>query len=424
MKYWFPGLLFFLFNCSTGTQTSDTRPADRSLKSEVYEREIKTVRIYPLLNDTYQELFPAVAELGRNTLILEFDDLIEGTENYYARLIHCNSDWTQSRLSPLQYVEGFNEFPLNEFEFSAGTKIPYIHYTFKVPQVKIPGNYIVEVYRNTTDEIVLRQRIMYYQDLVKIKSEDLASGFIPGRLNQRINFVVDYSDYDLIDPMQRTTAIIRQNDRWDNSVFNLRPTFIRPEINELEYQYFDSKNMFSGGNEFRAFDIRSVNTAGANVQRLQLGDTTTAILMLDKPRDYQAYSLDRDLNGNYVISNYDQGNDLYGAEYINVIFTLNTGRKFLGNIYIHGALSNWETEQFNKMNYVESLQSYQGNLLLKQGWYNYQYLLKNDTLPSNFIEGEHFETENNYDILFYYRSINLDADILIGYSRWRVNPQF
>jgi hypothetical protein len=290
--------------------------------------------------------------------------------------------------------------------------------------VKIPGNYILEVYRNSSDHVVMRQRIMYYQPFVNVRSDDLTGGFNTTRLNQRINFIIDYSNYNLIDPLQRVTVVIRQNQRWDNSVYNIRPTFIRQELNELEYQYFDNKNNFSGGNEFRAFDIRSINSAGANIQRIIPGDTTTAILMLDKPRDYQAYSQDRDLNGAYVISNYDRGNDRYGSEYVNVIFTLETGRKFLGDIYIHGALTNWKTGSRNKMTYRENMKSYQGNLLLKQGWYNYQYLLKKDTIASNYIEGEHWETENSYDILVYYRSLNLDADILIGYGRWMINPQF
>ena len=417
-------IFLFIFGCTSSNLTS-TKPAQNSdYNNVILEREIKTVRIYPELNNPYQEIYPAVAEMGKTQLVLEFDDLVENLENYYVRLIHCNANWKPSRLSALQYLDTFNEFPVNDFEFSSGTNVTYVHYRFRVPQVKIPGNYILEVYRDTEDQVVMRQRIMFFQPYVQIFSEDLNTAFTTGRLNQRINFIVDYQNYEIINPLERVTVVLRQNQRWDNSIFNLKPNYIRPDQSELEYQYFDNQNVFSGGNEFRAFDIRSINSAGANVQNIIKEDTITALLMPDKPRDYQAYSLDRDLNGKYVISNYDPGNDTYESDYIKVLFTLKTGRKFFGDIYIHGELTNWKTQPENKMEYYENLEAYQKTLFLKQGWYNYQYLLKNDTLKTNFLEGQHFETENNYEIFVYYRSINLDADILIGYTRWAVNPQF
>ncbi|MGK7392239.1 MAG: DUF5103 domain-containing protein [Candidatus Cyclobacteriaceae bacterium M2_1C_046] len=418
-------IIVFILGCTTGNITSTHPEKDKYLKSSILEQEIKTVRLYPNLGDPYQELLPAVVKMGETNLILEFDDLVENMENYFVRLIHCNADWQPSRLSPLQYLDEFNEFPINNFEFSSGTKIPYVHYKFQVPQVKISGNYILEVYRNSVEETVFRQRIMYFQPAVRIASEDLSAAFTTGRINQRINFTIEHSNYELVNPLERVNVVIRQNQRWDNSLYNLKPTIVRQERHELEYQYFDDQNIFSGGNEFRAFDLRSLNSAGANIQRIeQQRDTVTAILMQDKPREYEAYSLDRDLNGNYVIMNYDPGNDTYEANYVKVIFTLKTGRKFLGDIYLHGALTNWETDPGNKMQYYENIKGYQKSLLLKQGWYNYQYLLKNDTLKSDYLEGRHFETENFYEIFVYYRSINLDADVLIGYTSWTVNPQY
>lgn len=426
MKYSLIILIIFLSACTAGTSVSTNSgiPTENILESEVYEWEIKTIRAYPLLRDPLQELFPAVAERGRTQIVIEFDDLVEGNENYFARLIHCNADWTKSRLSPLQYLDNYNEFMIDDFELSTSTIVPYVHYKFRVPQVKIPGNYIVEVYRNSPDEVVFRQRIAYYDNLVKIRSENFNAGFNINRLNQRINFTLDYQDYDLVDPLERVTVVIRQNERWDKSIFGLKPTFVRQELKELEYEYFDERNNFTAGNEYRAFDLRSILNAGANVQQVNNEDTLKAVLMVDQPRTYLAYSQDRDLNGNYVVLNYDPGSNDFGGDYVNVIFTLKTGRKYLGDVYIHGALTNWNTEPYNKMRYVPQLNAYQGKLLLKQGWYNYEYLLKGDTVGTNFIEGDHFQTENSYDVLVYYNSINLSADILIGYERWFINPQF
>ena len=56
---------------------------------------------------------------------------------------------------------------------------------------------------------------------------------------------------------------------------------------------------------------------------------------------------------------------------------------------------------------------------LKQGYYNYQYILQNDGNPSSqkTLEGDYWETENSYTILIYYKSFTDRNDQLIGISQ-------
>ncbi|HHU35332.1 MAG TPA: DUF5103 domain-containing protein, partial [Bacteroidetes bacterium] len=70
------------------------------------------------------------------------------------------------------------------------------------------------------------------------------------------------------------------------------------------------------------------------------------------------------------------------------------------------------------MEYDESREEYTKSLLLKQGWYNFQYVLvdaqgKTDEL---MFEGSHYETENDYLIIVYYRNPRERYDRIIGYQ--------
>jgi hypothetical protein len=63
--------------------------------------------------------------------------------------------------------------------------------------------------------------------------------------------------------------------------------------------------------------------------------------------------------------------------------------------------------------------AYEGSALLKMGLYNYAYVTVNSGDPRaepsfDITEGNHFETENNYDILVYYRAMGGREDQLVG----------
>ena len=68
------------------------------------------------------------------------------------------------------------------------------------------------------------------------------------------------------------------------------------------------------------------------------------------------------------------------------------------------------------MKYDTNTGIFQNSFLLKQGYYEYFYYVKNK--ENNPIDGSHFATENNYDILIYYSSPQIRYDRLIGYTEF------
>lgn len=425
-------ILFFIillpWGCVPVLQSSDSQPDTGKaiqLADKSYEATIKTVRLSPGGIDSRSQLLPAVTAMGAWNLQLEFDDLRDQRDSYYVRIIHCNQDWTKSMLSDLDFMPQYNEFPINTFDFSLDTQVPYVHYRFRLPAVKLPGNYVAVVYRGSDrNDIILTRRFMVYdQRIIFLREGSLIGPGSVARASQQLNFVINYKNIDIINPMESVNVTIRQNQRWDNLVPAIKPSFLRENVRELEYRFFDPEKMFKGGNEFRFFDLRSLNYPGRNVARLDKSQRPLRVYIEpDKSRNGQAYANYDDMNGNFNNDNYDTRNAVAG-NYVNVQFTLLSPEPVDGKVYLSGAFTNWNFSPENEMIYDAVKKEYTGTAFLKQGWYDYQYVVRSATLPSYFLEGSHFDTENEYEILVYYRSFQPQADLLVGYIRLGENPR-
>jgi len=390
-----------------------------------YEDEIRTVMLYPSAGGSRNNLRSAVAPIQNQNLMLEFDDLQPERSNYYVKLIHCNVDWSKSSLMDLDFLSDYNEFPITEYDLSSNVSIPYVHYYFQVPVVKLPGNYLLVAYReNDANDILLSRRFMIYSNEATVFQDNLAQG--QGTLyasNQQLNFKVNYSRLDIINPMETVHAVIKQNQRWDNVRLNVKPSFIREDKHELEYRFFDQDNQFMAGNEFRFVDFRSLNYPGQNTGRIDRSKRPFDLwVQTDKSREGQAYAQYADLNGSFVIENQDYRDAAVSGDYVFVTFTLAVP-PVNGSVYLLGAMNNWSHSGEAKMSFRKDRNVYETTLLLKQGLYNYQYWVESKNSNGFQIEGSHFQTENIYEILIYYRPFRPNADLLIGYYPLQVNSR-
>jgi hypothetical protein len=410
-------------SCTPLSQTSvnsGSNPKTLKLADLAYEPEIRTIQLHP----GNAPMQPAVTPMGRWDLLLQFDDLRNHQDTYYARIIHCNFDWTKSDLPDLDFMTMFNEFPINNNEFSVDTHISYVHYWFNLPPVKLPGNYVVVVYRGTNkDDIVLSKRFMVFTNQVTFLSEDNLLG--PGNLaslTQQLNFTINYKDVNILNPLMDVHVNVSQNHRWDNVIGDVKPSFVREIEKELEYRFFEDSQMFRGGSEFRFFDLRSLEYPGQNVATVAKNvKPFEAYIAKDKSRGDEAYSQYDDLNGAYNIENYDY-RDVAFANYANVNFALSSP-PVDGDVFVTGGFTNWNLSEENKMRYDTTQNIYTSRILLKQGWYDYQYVVRSKDLPYLYFEGSHYETENYYEIFVYHKPFQPRADLLIGYLRLQKNPR-
>ena len=119
-------------------------------------------------------------------------------------------------------------------------------------------------------------------------------------INQQLNFTVNYKNLTILNPLLDVHVNIRQNQRWDNMATDVRPSFTREIEKELEYRFFEEDKMFRGGNEFRFFDLRSLNNPGRNVGYVAKSSKPYEVYIAkDKSRADEAYGQYDDINGGY-----------------------------------------------------------------------------------------------------------------------------
>ncbi len=375
-----------------------------------YEPAIKTVQLSPRGNSK----LPAVTSINSNTLRLTFDELSQEADNYTVKILNCHKNWRPSGLSSLEYLTDYNEFDIINYEFSFDSQTPYVHYTFDLPAVRRSGNYLLMVYRgDNMRDVIITKRIMIVEPLVSVSPTASLSGLSNlSAFNQQINFSINYPNYPIDNPLANVSVSIRQNQRDENQISGLKPSFTREDISELEYRFFDHQNTFSAVNEFRFFDLRSLLYPGQNVHSVnRLTVPPKAVIALDKPRTNLAYAQYEDNNGQYIISEHLNIN----GHYTNVTFNLDNQRtNFRGDVYLFGELTDWRLSDEYQMRYDATSKLYSVEVLLKQGYYEYQYLVKGDSIAS-YMEGNHYQAENTYEIFVYHRPYNERTDLLIGY---------
>jgi hypothetical protein len=395
-------------------------------EDKIYDNNIRTAILYP----AGKPLNPPVIPMGQNNLVLEFDELVTEFKTYNAKIINCEADWKVSSLNSIQYLKDYNEFNIVERSISVNTRTPYIHYKFSVPAITMSGNYILKIYRDyNEDDIVITKRFMVFENIAAINPVVRFSADPSARnTHQQIDFSIDYSKMDIINPGQSIKVILRKNFRWDQSISDLYPVSINQDIRQLEYFYFNRENNFPGGNEYRIFDIRSALNPGINVFKVKRdGERAEMQLYPDKGRAWESYSqpLVADFDGRFYIENLETGDREIMADYVYTRFTLESPAVD-GKVYVFGALSNWKIEKEFEMTYDRNTNQYTCEAFLKQGVYNYQYVKvnpKTGAIDEIFFEGTHSVTQNNYDILVYYRGFGARSDQLIGYRSINYLPR-
>jgi len=381
----------------------------------VYEPQIKTVQLFPDGSTVEARLeSPVIKLLDDKQLKLEFDDLSDDADYYYVYFIHCNHDWTASDLRPNMYLYGYNEFEIIDYEFSSESRIKYVHYSFNFPRFKSSGNYLAVVYRNQDkSDIVLSRRFFVYDNQVGLGAKVVRSASVKDRrTHQRVEALVNYAEIDAVDPRKQFKLIVRQNERPDRTQ-EVSPTYIDENAKSIRYQNLNEENEFSGGNEFRFFDLSTVNFGGRNVENTTFIDNKPYTkLRIDKQRDI-AYLINLDINGKFYIRDLEGRDSRLTSEYVDILFTLDQSAT-ADPIYLLGAFNNWNKSQESRMNYNPLTDKFEQRVVLKQGWYDYTYETEEE--PS-VIERSFFETENLYEVFLYYTAMGARGDELIGYFK-------
>ena len=352
-------------------------------------------------------------------LYLEFDVLSPDEEDYYYVIEHYNYDWTKSNLMKSEYLSGLDNVRIVNYENSFNTYQIYSNYRLQIPnqqtRLRVTGNYLLKIY-DDYDEIVFSRKFMVYENLVNVgvqlkRSRDVRHV----NTKQSVDFTINTTNFNFNNPKQTVNTVILQNNNLKTAISGLKPQYILG--NELIYRY-TTESSFWGGNEYLNFETKDVRGTNLGVQFTDLEDLYHSYLYTDINRYNRGYTYNPDINGNFQITILDRDNPSIEADYTIVHFSLLNPELSNESIYVYGAFNNYALNASNKMVFNPDSGLYEKDIKLKQGFYNYKYVLVNSegALEEGVISGDFYETENNYKVLIYYRDLGARYDRIVGFG--------
>jgi len=387
-------------------------------------------------------------------LALAFDDMDGDVKNYVYTIIHCNRDWQPSNLATFEFLEGFPEDDLNNYDFSFNTKVFFTHFWLTLPNDDMKwtksGNYLLVVYENDDEKIpVITRRFVVVEPVVHFYPNfSFPTDQNKFKTHQELDFKISTKGAELKNPRFSVNTTIIQNGNWNTAISDIPPFFLRNDT-LMEFDYQD-KIVFPAGREWRFLDLRSLRNPNQEFVIERFDDGYYVTLLKDKKRAIAPHLTITDINGSFIIKNWDfqsripssgesdilninsskyfysSNNSLpielqvynLQSDYVRTLFSLDSPTEYQdADVYLFGAFTNWKLKDEFKMAYNNQINGYVASILLKQGYYNYVYALvdrKTGKVSFEDTEGNWYETENDYTILAYYRPFGERYDRVIG----------
>jgi hypothetical protein len=394
LRYLFQTMVLFCFTLATAQVENEIVPP----------YNIKTVSFV----QNNQNVVP-IFQLG-DAFQLQFDDLYGNDASYFYEIVHCDYNWNPSDIQKRDYLQGFDNQRIQESSSSFNSLQIYTHYRLPFPnnttQLKISGNYMLKIL-NEDKEVVFSRKFIVYENLATVPIQIKRARTVTNLDSKHnLEFTIKSNVINFQNPLKNIKTVLLQNGKFYNAIKNISPQFTIG--NDLVYKY-DTPTQFWAGNEFLYFDNKEIRVASNTISRVDnQKDIYSSYLFTNEARANSNYYNNQDVNGNFVIRRLFAENNDVEADYAWVYFSLSAPlfRSSDGAIYVTGMFNNYALTAENKMEYNPDKAIYEKTILIKQGFTNFEYLAvkPNGSIDSeNAIDGNFFQTENEYTVLVYYK---------------------
>ena len=394
LRYLFQTMVLFCFTLATAQVENEIVPP----------YNIKTVSFV----QNNQNVVP-IFQLG-DAFQLQFDDLYGNDASYFYEIVHCDYNWNPSDIQKRDYLQGFDNQRIQESSSSFNCLQIYTHYRLPFPnnttQLKISGNYMLKIL-NEDKEVVFSRKFIVYENLATVPIQIKRARTVTNLdTKHNLEFTIKSNVINFQNPLKNIKTVLLQNGKFNNAISNIKPQFTIG--NDLVYKY-DTPTQFWAGNEFLYFDNKEIRVASNTISRVDnQKDIYSSYLFTNEARANSNYYNNQDVNGNFVIRRLFAENSDVEADYAWVYFSLSAPlfRNSDGAIYVTGMFNNYALTAENKMEYNPEKAIYEKAILIKQGFTNFEYLAvkPNGSIDSeNAIDGNYFQTENEYTVLVYYK---------------------
>lgn len=356
-----------------------------------------------------------VMQLGSSDrLTVGFDELSHQYHRFVYRLEHCEWDWTTSdALFESDWLEGFNGNPIDDYQNSLNTTVLYTHYQLTIPnehcRLKMSGNYRLTVYdEDRGNERVLEVEFYVVEPLMTIGLEATTNTDIDiNRSHQQLSMTVNYNDLPVSNIDEQLHTLVMQNWRQETARTDVRPTYIN--MKGLGWEHCRPL-IFDAGNEYHKFEVLDVSHPTMGIDHITWDGSHYQVFPFAQ-QVRRNYLTDVDADGAFVVRNSENSEVDYTCDYVFVNYVLEA--PYEGRLYLQGLWTTDSDRDQYLMRYDGAKGIYYTQLLQKQGYYSYQYLTEDGSIPS--AAGRFYQTENRYQALVYYKGIGERAWRLVGY---------
>lgn len=379
--------------------------------NKIFSPTVKTLTT--IVNNEWQER-PVMTLGSHDVLYIGFDELSHDIHRYICHITRCEADWEEStELFESDWLQGFNDYPIDDYHNSLNTTVSYTHYEFRIPngqcKILMSGNYRLTVYdEDANHEKVLDAEFYVVEPLMNVSLNMSTNTDIDvNRSHQQLTMAVDYKDLKVVRPEVEIYTVVMQNWNELTARINPLPTFQYQQGQRWEHQ---RELIFDAGNEFHKFEVLDVSHPTMGIDRIVWdGDCYLAYPFATTQR--RNYLTDESANGAFLIRNSNRTEIAYTCDYVWVNYRIDS--PYLGEIFMQGQWTTNADPTAYQLQYDALNQCYIGQVMQKQGYYSYQYITREGLAAPT--EGNFFQTGNKYQVLVYYKSLGARTWRLVGY---------
>ncbi len=387
--------------------------APRGLVLAPTHDDVRTVQVHRTGDET---ALPLLRLGSGETITVAFDVLSIESGPLTAYFYHADRTWRRD-LVPAEYMTTFYREDLFEYSISRVTDIAYTHYTYRFPSSSIDfrmsGNYILRITKQGMEEDILFERPFFMAEQAMALNIQLDNVLIAGRGYTSVQPLVRFTPLGgNINATDYSVCFVR-NDQFQAARCSERPGLaVLPDV----AFYLEPEESFELAPASYFLDLSEFRIGG----RIESTDLSVRPPIVALEPDYARFpgtSFAPFLNGQTLVESVvrnviDPG---VSAEYAKVYFRFVPADeiKASGRVVVTGSFNNWAYDDENALVWDEERRWYEGIVLLKQGQYEYRYVVDDPRLQRAMI-GAPPQFRNLYTTFVYLDDVRVSTDRLVA----------
>ena len=388
-------------------------------RQTIYVPTIKTLQV--VVNQDW--LSPPVMKLNSTDVLnISFDEMSHDYHRFVYKIEHCEADWSVSdELFESDYIEGFNNNPIEDYQNSINTTVLYTHYKLQIPneecRLKMSGNYRLTIYDEDNDgQIVLTAEFMVVEPIMSVGLAVTSNTDIDlNDSHQQLSMTLNYGPINITNREEQISTVVIQNNCHESSKINVKPNIVNHKGMRWEH---NRELIFNAGNEYRKFEVLALSHPTMGIERISWdGHNYNAYPFVAEPR--KNYLYDEDANGAFYIRNSDNIYNDYTCDYVYVHYKLKSPELSELTLAVDGNWATYGDHNIYRMEYDKTDATYNAAILQKQGYYSYRFVAvdANGNMTLAPTEGSFYQTENRYQAYIYYKGTGERTWRLVGYRQ-------